>query len=128
MFNRDGFDVIDNFTWVVCGDGCLQDGVTSEACSLAGHLGLGKLILFWDDNGITIDGGTDLSFTEDVRKRFESYNWHVHSVADVIDLGALDSAIQKAKEEGDRPSIICVKTVIGAGSGSRGLQKVSQRK
>jgi transketolase len=79
--NREGFNLIDNYTYVFCGDGCLQEGVTSEAASLAGHLGLGRLIVFYDDNKITIDGETELSFTEDVAKRFESYGWHVQTVA-----------------------------------------------
>ena len=80
VFNKPGFNVIDNYTYALCGDGCLQEGVSSEACSLAGHLGLGKLIVLYDDNQITIDGETELSFSEDVLKRYESYGWHVQHV------------------------------------------------
>ena len=81
-FNRDGLDIMDSFIYVLCGDGCLQEGVTSEASSLAGHLQLGRLIVLYDDNKITIDGETSLSFTEDVAKRYEAYGWHVQVVAD----------------------------------------------
>ncbi|CAE7655778.1 TKT10, partial [Symbiodinium microadriaticum] len=96
-FNREGFTVVNHFTYVICGDGCLQEGVSSEASSLAGHLGLGKLIVLYDDNLITIDGSTELSFTEDVAARYTSYNWHVQSVADVNDLDALRDAIDTAR-------------------------------
>merc|ERR1712205_15181 len=97
-FNKEGFTVGDNYTFVICGDGCLQEGVTSEACSLAGHLGLGRLIVLYDDNNITIDGSTDLSFTENVLKRFESYGWHTLVVADGDnDVEAIASAIARAK-------------------------------
>jgi transketolase len=82
-FNTPDFKVFDNHTYVICGDGCLQEGVSAEASSLAGHLGLGKLIVLYDDNEITIDGSTDLSFTEDVRKRYEAYGWHTQTVGDV---------------------------------------------
>ncbi len=81
-YNRPGFDVIDHFTYVICGDGCLQEGITSEASSLAGHLGLGKIVVLYDDNKITIDGSTELSFTEDVLKRYESYGWHTQHIVD----------------------------------------------
>lgn len=123
-FNRDGHDIIDNYTYVICGDGCLQEGVSSEASSLAGHLGLGKLIVYYDDNNITIDGDTDLSFTEDVAKRYESYGWHVQTVEDVQDLDALMAATEAAKAVTDKPSIIKVKTVIGFGSKKQGTHGV----
>jgi len=104
----------------LCGDGCLQEGVSSEASSLAGHLGLGKLIVLYDDNNITIDGSTDLSFTEDVCKRYEAYGWHVQKVGDVVtQLDDLRAAIDAAKADTGRPSIIAVKTVIGEGSPSK---------
>ena len=123
-FNKDGHQVIDNFTYVICGDGCLQEGVSAEASSLAGHLGLGKLIVFYDDNKITIDGETDLSFTEDVAKRYEAYNWHVQTVEDVQDLDALLAATEAAKAVTDKPSMIKVKTVIGYGSKKQGSHSV----
>jgi len=116
-YNTDDHKVFDNFTYVLCGDGCLQEGISSEASSLAGHLGLGKLILFYDDNNITIDGSTTLSFTEDVQKRYESYDWHVQAVTDVVTgLDDLRTAIKNAQAVTDKPSIIAVKTVIGQGS------------
>jgi transketolase len=109
VYNREGAaPVVDNYTYVICGDGCLQEGVSSEACSLAGHLGLGKLIVFYDDNKITIDGETDLSFTEDVGKRYEAYGWHVQTVEDVHDLDALLAATEAAKAVMDKPSMIKV--------------------
>jgi len=117
IYNTDEHKVFDNHTWVICGDGCLQEGITSEASSMAGHLGLGKLIVLYDDNDITIDGGTNLSFTEDVAKRYEAYNWHVQKVGDINSgLTDLRKAIEAAKGATDKPSIICVKTVIGQGS------------
>lgn len=94
-YNKDGFDLFDYGIYVICGDGCLQEGVASEACSLAGHLGLDNIVVIYDDNHITIDGNTDLSFTEDVKKRFEAYNWNVIEVpGDGIDLGAIQKAVQ----------------------------------
>lgn len=115
-YNTAEHKVFDNFTYVICGDGCLQEGVSTEASSLAGHLGLGKLIVLYDDNNITIDGDTALSFSEDVAKRYEAYNWHVQKVGDVTDLHTLRKSIETAKEVTDKPSIICIKTVIGEGS------------
>jgi transketolase len=116
-FNRPGNEIIDNYTYVFCGDGCLQEGVTAEACSLAGHLGLGKLIVLYDDNSITIDGHTDLSFTEDVLKRMDSYGWHTQHVPDGNnDLEGIDKAIQIAKSVKDKPSFIKVTTIIGYGA------------
>lgn len=116
-FNKVKFPIVDHFTYVICGDGCLQEGVSSEVSSLAGHLGLGKLIVLYDDNSITIDGNTDLSFTEDVGKRYESYGWHVQTVEDG-DYGheAILEAILAAKKVTDKPSMIKVKTIIGLGS------------
>lgn len=116
-YNTPELKVFDNFTYVLCGDGCLQEGISSEASSLAGHLGLGKLIVLYDDNNITIDGDTTLSFTEDVQKRYASYNWHVQAVTDVVTgLDDLRTAIANAQACTDKPSIIAVKTVIGQGS------------
>jgi len=124
-FNREGFNLIDNYTYVFCGDGCLQEGITSEASSLAGHLGLGRLIVFYDDNKITIDGETELSFTEDVAKRYESYGWHVQTVKDGDnDLAAIGAAIEAAQKVHDRPSFIKIRTTIGYGSPNQGKEKV----
>lgn len=115
-FNKTGHRVIDHYTYVIAGDGDLMEGVASEACSLAGHLKLGKLIVLYDDNNITIDGGTDKSFTEDVGKRFEAYGWDVVSVRDGNDLESISSAIEKARIDTTKPTLIKVKTVIGYGS------------
>lgn len=112
MARRFGYDLFSHCIWVIASDGDLMEGVASEAASLAGHLRLGRLIVFWDDNEITIDGRTDLSFTEDVVRRFESYGWHTASVADGNDLGALEAAAQQALAD-PRPSFIRVKTIIG---------------
>ena len=115
--NRPEYTVMDYHTYVLSGDGCLQEGIASEACSLAGHLGLNNLIVIYDDNKITIDGKTDLSFSEDVAKRFEAYNWHVQEISgDGHDLEAFDRALVNAQEEESRPSLIKVETVIGYGS------------
>lgn len=127
VFNKNDEDIapiVDHYTYVICGDGCLQEGISSEASSLAGHLKLGKLIVLYDDNKITIDGSTDLSFTEDVGKRYESYNWHVQSVSDVNDLESLYAAIENAKNVTDKPSLIKVNTVIGHGSLKEGTHGV----
>ncbi|CAB9512204.1 Transketolase 1 [Seminavis robusta] len=119
-FNTDDHKIFDNFTYVICGDGCLQEGVSGEACSLAGHLGLGKMIVLYDDNDITIDGPTSHSFSEDVNKRYEAYGWHVQTVDDVSkDLGDLRAAIKAAQAETNKPSIIKIKTAIGYGSPSK---------
>lgn len=116
-FNRDGLNVVDHYTFVICGDGCLQEGVSSEASSLAGHLGLGKLIVLYDDNKITIDGNTDLSFTEDVAKRYEAYNWQVLVVEDGnYDHEAINKAVAEAKKTTDKPTLIKIRTTIGLGS------------
>mmetsp|Transcript_10486 Transcript_10486/g.21058 ORF Transcript_10486/g.21058 Transcript_10486/m.21058 type:complete len:687 (-) Transcript_10486:608-2668(-) len=116
-YNTTEHKIFDNKTYVLCGDGCLQEGVSAEACSMAGHLKLGKLMVLYDDNNITIDGGTDLSFTEDVAKRYEAYNWHVQKVGDISKgLDELRAAIAAADAVTDKPSIICITTVIGEGS------------
>ena len=116
-FNKPDATLVDHYTYVILGDGCNMEGVSGEACSLAGHLGLGKLIALYDDNHISIDGSTDISFTEDVGKRFEAYGWHVQHVENGnTDLDAIAQAIEAAKAVTDRPSMIKVTTIIGYGS------------
>ncbi len=115
LFNRPGHDIIDGHVYAICSDGDLMEGVAAEAASVAGHLGLGKLVYFWDDNSITIEGSTDLAFTEDVQARFDALGWHTVRVEDGNDLEALDAAIVEAKAD-PRPSMVCVRTVIGWGS------------
>ncbi len=115
-YNRPNFPLFDYHIYAIAGDGCLMEGVSSEAASLAGHLRLGNLIYLYDDNHISIDGNTSLSFTEDVAKRFEAYGWHVQSVADGNDIDAIGIAIAAAKAEVDRPSLIKIRTHIGFGS------------
>ena len=116
LFNRAGHDIIDHYTYFLASDGDVMEGISHEACSLAGHLKLGKLIGFYDDNRITIDGSTDLAFSDDTGKRFEGYGWHVQRIADGNDLRALDGAITTAKRATDRPSLIIVRTHIAWGS------------
>ncbi|MBL3598274.1 MAG: transketolase [gamma proteobacterium endosymbiont of Lamellibrachia anaximandri] len=116
QFNRDGHDIVDHNTYVFMGDGCMMEGISHEACSLAGTLGLGKLVAFWDDNGITIDGHVEGWFTDDTPKRFESYGWHVIPGVDGHDADALNAAIEAAKAVSDKPTLICCKTTIGFGS------------
>ncbi len=116
LFNRPGHSIVDHHTYFLASDGDLMEGISHEACSLAGHLKLGKLIGFYDDNRITIDGSTDLAFSDDTAKRFESYGWHVQRVADGNDLDAIDDAITQAKRVTDRPSLIIVRTHIAWGS------------
>ncbi len=116
MFNKDDIKILDHFIYGICSDGDLMEGVSHEAASIAGHLKLGRLIFFYDDNGITIDGSTNLSFSEDIAKRFDAYGWHVLRVDDVNNLNALESALLTAKNEIDKPSIIITKTHIGFGS------------
>jgi transketolase len=118
-FNRDGHEVVDHRTWFIAGDGDLMEGVSHEAASFAGHFRLGKLVGFYDDNRITIEGATDLTYGDDARRRFESYGWHVERVDDGNDLAAIDAAIERAKAETGRPSLIIVRTVIGYGSPNR---------
>ena len=115
---------VDHFTYVLCGDGDLMEGISHESCSLAGTLGLGKLIVLYDDNLISLDGPTELSYTEDVTKRFEAYHWHVQMVDDGNDLVGLEKAIQAARAETTKPSLIRVRTVIGYGSPKAGTSKV----
>ncbi len=115
QFNRSEYDIVDHFTYCFLGDGCLMEGISHEVCSLAGTLGLGKLIAFWDDNGISIDGHVEGWFTDDTPARFTSYGWHVISV-DGHNSQAIANAIAEAKSVTDRPSMICCKTVIGFGS------------
>ena len=115
QFNRPGHDIVDHNTYVFLGDGCLMEGVSHEACSLAGTWGLGNLVAFWDDNNISIDGHIDGWYTDDTVKRFESYGWHVQSV-DGHDPKAISAAITAAKDVKDKPSMICCKTIIGFGS------------
>eukprot|EP00158_Paraphelidium_tribonemae_P003576 Partr_v1_DN26235_c0_g1_i1_m48613 putative Transketolase len=124
-FNREGFPIIDNYTYCIVGDGCLQEGVSSEASSLAGHLGLGNLIVLYDDNKIQIDGSTEHAFTEDVLKRYEAYGWHTLSVADGdTDLKSIAEAIEIAKSVKDKPTLIKITTVIGYGAKLQGTEKV----
>ncbi|MCG9713456.1 transketolase [Shewanella insulae] len=116
QFNRPGHDIVDHYTYCFLGDGCLMEGISHEACSLAGTLGLGKLIAFWDDNGISIDGHVEGWFTDDTAKRFESYGWHVIAGVDGHDSDAIRKAIEEAKSVTDKPTMICCKTIIGFGS------------
>ncbi len=115
-FNKPGHEIVDHRTWVFLGDGCLMEGISHEACALAGTWGLGKLTAFWDDNGISIDGHVEGWFTDDTPKRFEAYGWHVVPNVNGHDPEALHAAIEAAKAVTDKPSLICCKTVIGAGS------------
>jgi transketolase len=115
-FNRPNLPIVDHYTYGICSDGDLMEGISHEAASLAGHLGLGKLIFLYDDNEISIDGSTDLSFTEDVGRRFEAYNWHVQHIDDGNDVDAVADALGRARRETTRPSIIVVRTQIGYGS------------
>ncbi|WP_262021702.1 transketolase [Vibrio quintilis] len=116
QFNRENHDIVDHYTYAFLGDGCLMEGISHEACSLAGTLGLGKLIAFWDDNGISIDGEVEGWFSDDTPKRFEAYGWHVIPAVDGHDPEAIEAAIQAAKAETGRPTLICAKTIIGFGS------------
>ncbi|PHJ25122.1 transketolase [Cystoisospora suis] len=124
-FNKPDFPLFDNHTFVFCGDGCLEEGVSGEACSLAGHLGLSRLIVLYDDNEITIDGKIDLSFSENVQQRFKAYNWHVDVVQDGNhDVRGIVEAIKHAKKRTDKPTLICVRTTIGFCSVKAGTAKV----
>ncbi|HDY7709133.1 TPA: transketolase [Vibrio vulnificus] len=115
QFNKEGHDIVDHFTYVFMGDGCLMEGISHEACSFAGTLGLGKLIAFWDDNGISIDGHVEGWFSDDTPKRFEAYGWHVIPAVDGHNAEAINAAIEAAKAD-PRPTLICTKTIIGFGS------------
>lgn len=124
-FNRPDFNIVDHYTYVISGDGCLMEGVTSEASSLAGHLKLGKLIVLYDDNNITIDGRTDITFTEDVKKRYQAYGWQVLEVKDGTNVSAIRAAIRSAKRQTQKPTLIKIKTVIGYGAPNmQGTSKV----
>lgn len=116
QFNRDGHHVVDHYTYVFLGDGCMMEGISHEAAAIAGTWGLGKLVAFWDDNGISIDGHTDGWFKDDTPKRFEAYGWHVIRDVDGHDAEAVDRAIREAKSVNDKPTLVCCKTVIGYGS------------
>jgi transketolase len=115
-FNKPGLDIVNHHTYVFMGDGCMMEGISHEACALAGTWHLNKLIAFWDDNGISIDGHTEGWFTDDTPKRFEAYGWNVIAGVDGHDAVALEAAIQKAKQSADKPTLICCKTIIGKGS------------
>ena len=115
-YNQPDFNIFDYHIYAICSDGDLMEGVSAEAASLAGHLGLGNLIYFYDSNHITIEGDTNLAFDEDVSKRFEAYGWHVQNLPDINDLDAISKAIKNAKKETDRPSLIKVRSIIGYGS------------
>lgn len=115
-FNRPGYPIVNHYTYIYSGDGCMMEGITSEAASLAGHLKLGKLICFYDDNQVTIDGSTELAFTEDVGKRFEAYGWQVLQVKEGNRIEMISEAISEARQETERPSLIMVRTEIGYGS------------
>src|SRR6266581_3927115 len=122
-FNKEEFPVIDHYIYAIVSDGDLMEGVASEAASLAGHLKLGKLIYLYDDNRVTIEGFTDLAFSENVPQRFEAYGWHTSTVEDGNDLEAIDAAIRDAQSVADRPSLISVKTTIGYGMPTAGTRK-----
>ena len=124
VYNKPGFEIVNHHVFAMCGDGDLMEGVSHEAAAMAGMMGLGKLIFLYDDNLISLDGPTSLSYTDDVLKRFEAYHWHVQHVADGNDLNALEAAIAAAKAETTRPSLIAVRTIIGYGSPKAGTSKV----
>ena len=111
-FNKDNFDIVNHYTYTIVGDGCLMEGISGEASSLAGTLGLGKLIALYDSNNISIEGDTDIAFREDVAKRYEAYGWQVIKVQDGNDIEAISKAIDEAKAEATKPSIIIVKNII----------------
>ncbi|MGB5601425.1 MAG: 1-deoxy-D-xylulose-5-phosphate synthase N-terminal domain-containing protein, partial [Gammaproteobacteria bacterium] len=119
-FNKDGHDIVDHNTYVFLGDGCLMEGISHESCSLAGTLGLGKLIAIYDDNNISIDGDVEGWFTDDTPARFKAYNWHVVADVDGHDADAVKAAIEEARSVTDKPSMICCKTTIGFGSPNKG--------
>ncbi|HBG67109.1 MAG TPA: transketolase, partial [Kandleria vitulina] len=123
-FNKEDAAIVDHYTYALCGDGDMQEGVTYEASSLAGHLSLGKLIVIYDANNVTLDGPLSYSFSEDVKKRYEAMNWQVIEVSDGEDIASLHKAIKKAKRETFKPSIIIMKTVIGRGSKNEGTNAV----
>jgi len=124
IYNKPGFEIVSHHTYALCGDGDLMEGVSHEAAAFAGMLGLGKLIWIYDDNLISLDGPTELSYNDDVLERFKAYHWHTQRVKDGNDLRAIEEAIENAKSETERPSIIAVRTVIGYGSPKAGTNKV----
>lgn len=124
LYNTDDFQIMDHYTYVLVGDGDLMEGISYEACSYAGRHQLGKLIVLYDSNDISLDGDLNQAFTEDIKKRFESQNWHYQRVEDGNDLQAIDQAIEAAKQVSDQPSLIEVKTIIGYGSPNQGTSKV----
>lgn len=124
QYNKENFDIIDHYTYVLCGDGDMQEGVTYEAASLAGHLSLGKLIVLYDANKVTLDGPLSMSFSENVKKRYEACNWQVLEVKDGNDINEIHKAIKKSKKEQFKPTLIIVNTVIGFGSANQGTNKV----
>ena len=124
IYNKPGFEIVNHHTYALCGDGDLMEGVSHEAAALAGTLKLGKLIWIYDDNLISLDGPTELSYNDDVMERFKAYHWHTQRVADGNDLAAIEAAIENAKNETERPSIIAVRTIIGYGSPKAGTNKV----
>src|SRR6185436_2148701 len=113
VFNKDGHEIVNHHTWFICSDGDLMEGISHEAASFAGHFGFGKLIGFYDDNRITIDGSTDLSYSDDAQRRFEGYGWQVLRLDDVNDLAAIDQVVERAKADGDRPTLVVTRTHIG---------------
>lgn len=123
-YNRENYDIVDHYTFALCGDGDMQEGVTYEAASLAGHLSLGKLIVLYDANQVTLDGPLSMSFSEDVKKRYEAIGWQVINVKDGNDINAIQKAIRKGKKELYKPTLIIVNTVIGYGSSNQGTNKV----
>jgi transketolase len=124
IYNKPGFEIVNHHTFALCGDGDLMEGVSHEAAALAGMLGLGKLIWIYDDNLVSLDGPTELSYNDDVLERFKAYHWHTQRVKDGNDLKAIEEAIENAKAETERPSIIAVRTIIGYGSPKAGTNKV----
>ena len=124
QYNKENFDIIDHYTYVLCGDGDMQEGVTYEAASLAGHLSLGKLIVLYDANKVTLDGPLSMSFSENVKKRYKACNWQVLEVKDGNDINEIHKAIKKGKKEQFKPTLIIVNTVIGFGSANQGTNKV----
>lgn len=119
-FNKDGMNIVDHYTYAIVGDGCLMEGISGEASSLAGHMKLGKLIVLYDDNAITIDGGTDIAFSEDVALRYKAYGWQVITVTDGNDMESISKALASARRTKDKPTLIKIKTVIGFGSPNKG--------
>src|SRR3954462_101636 len=122
-FNRDGHDIVDHHTFFICSDGDLMEGISHEAASFAGHFKLGKLIGFYDDNHITIDGSTDLTYTDDAGKRFEAYGWQVLHITDVNDLDQIEAALGEAQSDTERPTLVVTRTHIGYGSPKQDSEK-----